>query len=306
MATVGISGARIRFGAHHALGRVRLSRRASLRGAVAGLAAIGVATQEMGRARAQGATPEAAAATPEPAFAGLIDIGDRSLYLECQGSGGPTVVFVSGYRDSSVVWTTDLQQRSPSPTMVFPGVATFTRVCAYDRPGTAASIGDEDLIGRSDAIAQPRHAAELVAELHALVHAAGIETPVVLVGHSLGGFLARLYASTYPEDVFGLVVVDAYSELLEELTTPQKWLALVELNRAQGTDTMVPIPGYGDLETIGFGSDNAVMREALALHPLAPMPLASLGHGIPLDVPHPPEGFTAESWKHSFRKQMWG
>ena len=132
------------------------------------------------------------------------------------------------------------------------------------------------------------------------MHAAGIETPVVLVGHSLGGFLARLYASTYPEDVFGLVVVDAYSELLEELTTPEKWLALVELNRAQGTDTMVPIPGYGDLETIGFGSDNAVMREALALHPLAPMPLASLGHGIPLDVPHPPEGFTAESLEALF------
>ena len=96
--------------------------------------------------------------------------------------------------------------------MVLPGVAESTRVCTYDRPGTVASIGEDDFVSRSDAIAQPRTTPEAVAELHALLQAAAIPGPYVLAGHSLGGFFARLYAATYPDEVVGLVLVDAYSE----------------------------------------------------------------------------------------------
>ena len=205
-------------------------------------------------ALAQSATP--AASSPSAAsgdFAGLVDIGGRSLYLECHGTGSPTVILEAGYRASGRFWSDDLLQPDAPRTMVLPGVAEFTRVCAYDRPGTVASIGEDDFISRSDPIAQPRTAPEVVAELHALLQAAEVPGPYVLAGHSLGGFFARLYAATYPDEVVGLVLVDAYSEQTETLMTPEQWEAMGQLSRELGSDTVVPIPGYGDLETIGFG-----------------------------------------------------
>src|SRR3712207_5000807 len=183
-------------------------------------------------------------------FAGLVDIGDRSLYLECRGTGSPTVVLVSGYRTSGRYWTDDLLQPDDPRQMVLPGVAATTRVCTYDRPGTAASIGENDFVSRSDPIAQPRTAPEVVAELHALLQAAAIPGPYVLAAHSLGGLFARLYASTYPDEVVGLVLVDAYSERLESLLPPERWQALVRLKQGVGADTVIPIPGYGDIETL--------------------------------------------------------
>ena len=176
--------------------------------------------------------------------------------------------------------------------MVLPAVAEFTRVCAYDRPGTIASIGEDDFVSRSDAIAQPRTAPEVVADLHALLQAAEVPGPYVLAAHSLGGLFARLYASTYPDEVVGLVLVDAYSERLETLMPPEQWAALVRLNQGFGADTVVPIPGYGDLETMGYGADNAVMREAVAASPLRPMPLAVLAHGRPFPQAADAPGFT--------------
>src|SRR4051812_22121367 len=234
-------------------------------------------------AMAQSATP--LAASPSAAsvdFAGLVDIGGgRHLYLECHGTGGPTVILEAGYRASARFWTDDLLHPEAPRTMVLPGVAQFTRVCAYDRPGTYASIGEDDFISRSDAIAQPRTAPEIVADLHALLQAAEVPGPYVLAAHSLGGLFARLYASTYPDEVVGLVLVDAYSERLETLMTPEKWAALVRLNQGVGTDKVIPIPGYGDLETLKWGTYNAVVREAVAASPLRPMPLAVLAHAKP-------------------------
>ena len=66
-------------------------------------------------------------------FSGLVDIGGRELYLECRGSGSPTVILISGYRNDADIWSVE---SAPGTTMVLPGVAAFTRVCAYDRPGT--------------------------------------------------------------------------------------------------------------------------------------------------------------------------
>jgi pimeloyl-ACP methyl ester carboxylesterase len=178
--------------------------------------------------------------------------------------------------------------------MVLAGVAETTRVCTYDRPGTVASIGEDNFVSRSDAIAQPRTTPEVVTELHALLQAAEVPGPYVLAGHSLGGFFARLYAATYPDEVVGLVLVDAYSEMVETMMPPERWQALVRLNQEFGWDEVVAIPGYGDLETIGFGTGNAVMREAAAATPLAPMPLAVLAHGRAADLPDNAQGFTAE------------
>src|SRR5919112_1328150 len=252
---------------------------------------------------AQSATPGAAPATMDD-YAGLVDIGGRSLYLECRGEGSPTVVLVAGYRSSARYWTDDLLHPDDPRQMVLPAVAEFTRVCAYDRPGTYASIGEEDFVSRSDAIAQPRTTPEVVAELHALLQAAQIPGPYVLAAHSLGGFFARLDASTYPDEVVGLVLVDAYSELLESVMPPEQWQALVRLNQGLGTDKVIPIPGYGDSETIRFGADNAVVREAVAASSLPPMPLAILAHGKPFALPaDDAQGFSAAEFEGYVRAE---
>lgn len=230
-------------------------------------------------------------------FAGLVDIGERSLYLTCAGSGSPTVVLVTGYRDSSDIWSRDQRNLTDPRTMVMPAVAAFTRVCAYDRPGTGTAFGDEDVIGRSDAVPQPRTATDAVEELHALVHAAGIETPFVLAAHSLGGAIARMYTSAYPEDVTGLVLIDSYNELIEALMTPEQWASLVAFNVDLGTDVIVPIPGYGDIETIPYGSPNPELRAAA---PLGDIPLAVLAHGVLFEIDTAPDGFTSTAELEDF------
>jgi len=134
-------------------------------------------------------------------FAGLVDIGGgRKIYLECRGSGSPTVVLVSGLRGSAGDWSIATK---PGP-RVFPDIAKFTRVCAYDRPGTPVGEGPS----RSDPVPMPRTAKDAVADLHALLEAAAIPSPYVLVGHSFGGAYMELFAKAYPEDVEGVVLVD--------------------------------------------------------------------------------------------------
>ncbi len=247
---------------------------------------------------AQDSTPvDTASAAAIGDFAGLVDIGDRSLYLECHGAGSPTVVLVSGYRASGHYWTDDLLHPDVPREMVLPGVAEATRVCTYDRPGTYAPLGDEDVISRSDAIAQPRHAPDAVEELHTLLQAAEVPGPYVLVGHSLGGFFARLYASTYPDEVVGLVLVDAYTELLEDQMSPEEWRSVVTMNQGMGTDTDISIPDYGDVETFGFGADNAFVRGAIAASPLRPMPLFVLAHGKSFTLPADTPGVTGDEFE---------
>jgi pimeloyl-ACP methyl ester carboxylesterase len=164
------------------------------------------------------ALPPAAAhaAAPSADFAGLVDIGaGRKMYLECRGAGSPTVVLVGGLKASAEDWSIAGQ----SAAAVFPEVAKFTRACAYDRPGTP--VGEKP--SRSDPVEQPTTARDAVADLHALLRAAGEAGPYVLVGHSYGGLVVRLYASAYPEDVSGLVLVDALSEGLRDAETPEQW-----------------------------------------------------------------------------------
>ena len=242
-------------------------------------------------AMAQSATP---AASPVPAsgdFAGLVDLGGRNIYLECHGTGSPTVVLVAGGNSSARYWTDDLLHADAPRTMVMPAVAETTRVCAYDRPGTYAEIDGEIVPSRSDAVAQPRTLSEMVDELHALLQAAEIPGPYVLAGHSWGGFMARFYAATYPDEVVGLILVDAYSELLADVMPPEKWQALVRLNQDLGSDVVHQIPGYGDAESTGYGANDAVMREAVAASPLPPMPLAVLAHGKPFPQSADAPGF---------------
>ena len=127
-----------------------------------------------------------------PSSGTLVDIGGSKLDLFCQGTAnGSTVILDAGNGETSLTWT-----------LVQPEVAKFTRVCAYDRAGYAWS----------DASPKPRSVPVMVDELHALLDGAGIQGPVVLVGHSLGGIIARQYAAKYSGDVSGLVLVDSAHE----------------------------------------------------------------------------------------------
>jgi pimeloyl-ACP methyl ester carboxylesterase len=217
-------------------------------------------------------------------FAGLVDIGGgRRLYLECRGSGSPTVVLEAGYRNHGGIWST------PSPGVtepaVFAGVAGFTRVCAYHRPG-AVVINEDDTVdrSRSDPIMRLRSMQEIVADLHALVQAANLPGPYVLAGHSMGGAIARLYAGAYPDEVVGLVLVDAAHEDLFVRTSALLPTALWdEIERSYQS----PLDGYPELERVDLAAGLAYLRRARAETPVRPMPLAVLAHGLALVVPIP-------------------
>jgi pimeloyl-ACP methyl ester carboxylesterase len=164
-----------------------------------------------------GHSPAFAASIDDTILAKQVDVGGRMLYLTCSGAarpGRPTIILISGYHDSSDPWTQkDVLSLLPQATgpSVLPGLARTERVCAYDRPGTVRYIDGLPLTNRSTPVAQPRTVEELAAELKALLTAAQIPGPYVLVGHSLGGLIGLFYARTFAEDVRGIVFVDALS-----------------------------------------------------------------------------------------------
>src|SRR5262249_38815230 len=123
---------------------------------------------------------------PYPPPGRLIDVGGWKLHLSCTGQASasqPTVILEAGIGDFSVEWS-----------LVQPKVASFARVCSYDRAGD----------GWSELGPHPRTFHQLVYELHTLLANAGIKPPIVLVGHSYGGWLVRQYQATYPSEVSGM------------------------------------------------------------------------------------------------------
>ena len=240
------------------------------------------------------ATPSAAAGD----VAGLVDIGGgRRLWLECRGSGGPTVILEAGYRTPATVWTDDLVQPQRPREMVLPGVARFTRVCAYERPGVTTVIDGEVRPSRSDPVPMPRPAEAVVADLHALLRAAEVPGPYVLVGHSFGGLLVRLYAAAYPDEVVGMVLVDAASEEIEATLEPAQLAAFLAANAAESPETA----SFADYETIDFGAGFATMAAAEAAQPLPPLPLAVLARGQPYGLTEEALGFPPEVFEEAWR-----
>jgi pimeloyl-ACP methyl ester carboxylesterase len=131
-----------------------------------------------------------------PPIGKLVDVGGYRVHLYCTGAGSPTVVIVGA--TWSVGWG-----------LVQPEVAKITRVCSYDHSG----------VGWSEE--GPKDSCSLrVGEVHAALKNAGIKGPYVLAGHSLGGLVARLYESQFPEEVAGLVLVDHAMPFSEVLAPP--------------------------------------------------------------------------------------
>jgi pimeloyl-ACP methyl ester carboxylesterase len=232
-------------------------------------------------------------------FSGLVDIGGRSLYLECRGQGSPTVILEAGAYGRADVWSRDNLRPAGERTMVLPGVAAFTRVCAYDRPGTIGEVnpdldpaGPPFLPSRSDPVPQPRTAQEMMADLHALLGAADIPGPYVLVGHSAGGMIARLYASTYPDDVVGMVLLDTTHEdvwpRFHQALTPAQWTEFEALT-VNDPELLAAYPEaerWWTAPLTDAASANQ-LRQARRDAPMRPMPLVVLAHGIPFEAPMP-------------------
>jgi pimeloyl-ACP methyl ester carboxylesterase len=246
-------------------------------------------------------TPQAAASGVATSgdFAGLVDIGGHRLYLACRGSGTPTVILEAGAGNNGDIWS-EVDPKAATQTPVFDGVAQFTRVCAYDRPGTIA--GSETIErSRSDPAPMPRSAGDVVADLSALLTAAGVRPPYVLVGHSFGGLVVRLFASTLPpDDVVGLVLVDAAQEdfwtKLEALVTPEQWKGMI------APPPPPELADYRDFEMLDVDASAEGMRKATAARPLRPLPLIVLSRGLPMELPPDasakrPANFAAEQEK---------
>ena len=194
----------------------------------------------------------AASASP-PATSQVVDVDGHKLWIECQGSGSPTVILEGGLGVFSGTWFA-----------VMPQVARVTRTCRYDRAG----------LGQSEPGPKPRTSKRMVTELHTLLTKARVQGPYVLVGHSLAGLNIHLYASTYPKDVVGLVFVDAIhpdlDRRIEKLLSARQAAqrrADLELNQ----------------EGIRFGDILTSEAQVKAASPVPDVPLIVIRHGLPFE-----------------------
>ena len=239
----------------------------------------------------------------------LVDVSSSLRHLNCTGAGAPTVVLDSWAGNNSVLWM-----------RVMPLVAERGRVCAYDRAG----------LGWSEPASGLRTAGQMADELRALLLAAHEPGPYVLAGSGLGGYTVRLFASRYPRDVAGVVLMDTMSEehvpqtgQNEALIRTVAWAGTLGIVRAKaeltgaGWSRVPPYPQSAwplvsalNLRTSAF---RAARDESLALDQSAaqvraeraafpPIPLVVITPGPPRgagsagsSAPAPPEGPSASA-----------
>lgn len=231
----------------------------------------------------------------------LVDIGGYKLHIYCTSHGSPTVILEAGMGDSFLSWH-----------KVQPETAKFTRVCSYDRAG----------LGYSDSSPRPRTSRVFVDELHSLLQHAGITGPLVLVGHSMGGFDVRLYATLYRNEVAGMVLVDSsHPEQQKRLPPAINDMDATWLREQEFFEFTMP---FGLPRLLGFcGNDDAVRAADCNFHSLrenvaelksisqsaaqtansgslGDMPLVVLSHDPDMPQPDLPEDLvkpTDDSWQ---------
>lgn len=197
-----------------------------------------------------GACSASAGPGPRIPADGLVDVGGRDLYIECSGTGPATLVMESGLGMDSATWS-----------RLVP-LVEGARICAHDRAGQ----------GRSDPAETPRTAMDLADDLGHLLDAAGVEPPFILVGHSFGGLVARLFAATHPEDVDGLILIDPSPTTLMEDTC--------ELREAPRCDQLASmLLPEGNPERIDWAASVSEIAGASALPDVPLVVLASSSQG---------------------------
>ncbi len=226
----------------------------------------------------------------------LVDVGGHRLHLSCTGTGSPTVVLEPGAGEMAA-----------NLGLITPDVARTTRVCAYDRAGR----------GWSDPADTTQNGARIAADLHTLLHRAGVPGPYVLAGHSFGGLYVLAFAARYPDEVAGMVLVDstapalttrpagpAESDLMPRVsallsTTARFGLARLYADMSAGE---LPVPDRDDVRASTatsttvrsvvdeYVAGSASMEDAAALRDFGNKPLVVLTAA----VGHPASWFAAQ------------
>ncbi len=236
-----------------------------------------------------GGTPSVAASSPGPAastipapsvFRGEFPFEGHDMSITCEGSGSPTVLFEAGLGSGGGAFAFEQDV-----------VATTTRACIYDRAG----LGGSRQRPGNPAVS----AGAMAKETWSLLQAAGISGPLVLVGHSYGGMLARLVAHDHPEAVRGVVLVDASSTHQFEgdwLAGDDDWYDGGLVDRVTSGKELAAVTTLGDIPLVvltqgqlagQFEIDWSRFQDELArlstdsLHVIA----ADSGHLIPADAP---------------------
>lgn len=199
-----------------------------------------------------------------------VDINGRCLALNRQGSGTSTVVLETGLGAESDEWET-----------VQHGVAQFAQVYRYDRANR----------GRSDPAPKPRSAQDAVNDLHNLVQSAAIPTPFVLVGHSLGGLIVRMYAYQHPQDVAALVLVDPmHNDQFEQISSllpppfAEEPAALTNFRKFWTTDWRDPAKNIEGMDLV-LSQAQARSIDTLGHLPLVLLRASSMMLGLPPNHP---------------------
>src|SRR5579859_315018 len=179
----------------------------------------------------------------------LLKVSGSTMHINCtgqvsmgQGSAGdgtPAVILESGLGDSYISWR-----------KVQPEIAKFARVCSYDRAG----------LGFSDSSSEPRTSKVIAEQLHALLQAAQVPPPYILVGHSMGGYDVRLYASLYRSEVAGMVLVDASHPDQENRFPPE--LKGMEGSWQREAEFLEYTTPFGIPRLLGFCDDQPLARAA--------------------------------------------
>jgi pimeloyl-ACP methyl ester carboxylesterase len=186
-----------------------------------------------------------------------VDLGTHKLNIVCTGSpdARPAVILEAGGGGTAAAWSA-VQAALPST----------IRACAYDRAGS----------GKSDPGPQPRTMDAEVADLHALLERSGITQPIVFVGQSLGGILARMYFHKYPDSVAGMLLVDPTDEDSVVFNTRvNRWIKVHDLQ-----------------DSLGDGARSVARDRQENPVPLGNRPLIVIGAG---KRPQPP-GTSSEQW----------
>ena len=196
------------------------------------------------------------------AHSGLFEVAGRQMFLSCVGQGEPTVVLVGGLTSD---WT-EVQQAA----------SATTRVCSYDKPNVLGS--------RSEHVPTPRDSAGMADELAALLDAAAVPDPYVIVGHSDGGMVAQIFAALHPDQIAAIVLVDSAHE--------DQDLRAAELARshfpAEEAEALIAgmtatLPRLVDPEQLDHALSREQLRASRTTSPLPTVPMAVLVHGLPLE-----------------------
>lgn len=192
-----------------------------------------------------------------------LRVDGRLVHIHLLGTSGPSVVLVSGFGDGLRPWSE-----------VQPAVAQFARVLSYDRLG----------LGQSEPGPTPRTVSRMTNELHALLARTGLPKPYVLVGHSMGGFIAQFYAARYSREVGGLVLVDpSIAGFYVHAQSLPEWAQAMDEQKRKIALAPPGIRAEGE----SMNEDLAEMLGAPAIPKLPIVLLTSIHHGPPSPQPSP-------------------